>query len=168
MQVNILPDLTNLVLQIASTIVLFLVIRHFAYQPLTKMLEARSQKIFADIAEVNQKNEDATALKLEYESRIQEAKDEARVIVEGAKKRGDQLKSEMLEESKAEAHKISERAMLDVEREKQKMLIDLKSEVVEIAMLTAGKILEKDLDSCTHKTMIDKFINEVGESKWIN
>ncbi len=168
MQVNILPDLTNLSLQIASTIVLFLIVRHFAYQPLLKMLDARSEKVHTEMAEAKQKNEEATSLRLEYESRIQEAKDEARVIVDGAKKRGDQLKTEMLDESKAEAKKVSDRAMQDIEREKQKMLDDLRSEVVDIATLAASKVLEKELDSSTHKTMIDKFINEVGESKWVN
>ena len=48
------------------------------------------------------------------------------------------------------------------------MLGDLKSEVVDIAMLAATKVLEKDLDPNTHKTMINKFIDEVGESKWTN
>lgn len=168
MQVNILPDLPNLILQIASTIFLFLVVRHFAYEPLMKMLDARSEKVLTDLADAEQKNQEATSLKLEYESRIQEAKDEARVIVEGAKKRGDQLKDEILEESRTEAKKISERAMADVEREKQKMLVDLKSEVVDIAMLAASKVVEKDLDPKTHKTMIDKFIDEVGESQWKN
>lgn len=168
MQVNILPDLTNLALQLSSTIVLFLVIRHFAYQPLLKMLEARAEKVHTEMAEAKQKNEEATSLRLEYESRIQEAKDEARVIVEGAKKRSDQLKSEILEESKIEAAKISERATQEIQREKEKMLDDLRSEVVDIATLAASKVLEKELDASTHKTMIDKFITEVGDSQWVN
>lgn len=168
MQVNILPDIPNLLLTISSTIVLFLVVRHFAYQPLLKMLEARAEKVHTEMAEAKQKNEEATNLRLEYESRIQEAKDEARVIVESAKKRSDQLKSEILDEAKVEAQKISERATLETEREKQKMLDDLRSEVVDIATLAASKVLEKELDSSTHKTMIDKFITEVGDSKWVN
>lgn len=168
MQVNILPDLTNLILQIASTIFLFLVVRHFAYTPLMNMLDARSEKVLTDLADAEKKKQDATTLKLEYETRIQEAKEEARDIVESAKKRGDQLKDEILEESRTEAKKISERAMADIEREKQKMFGDLKSEVVDIAMLAASKVVEKDLDPKTHKTMIDKFIDEVGESQWKN
>lgn len=168
MQVNILPDLTNLALTLSSTIVLFFVIRHFAYQPLLKMLEARAEKVHTEMSEAKQRNEEATGLKLEYESRIQEAKDEARVIVEAAKKREDQLKSETLEETKVEAQKILERAALETEREKQKMLDDLRSEVVDIATLAASKVLEKELDPSTHKTMIDKFITEVGDSKWVN
>lgn len=168
MQVNILPDLPNLSLQIASTLVLFLIIRHFAYKPLLKMLDARAEKVHTEMANAKQKSEEATSLKLEYESRIQEAKDEARTIVESAKKRGDQLRNEMLEESKAEAQKITERATLEIEREKQKMFDDLRTEIVDIATLAASKVLEKELDSSTHKTMIDKFINEVGETKWVN
>lgn len=168
MQVNILPDLPNLGLQIASTIVLFLVIRHFAYQPLLKMLAARADKVYSEMEETKQRSREAQEIKAEYQLKSEEAKGEAREIVDSAKKRSDQLKDEILQEAKAEAQKISERAMLDIEREKQNMLADLKAEVVEIAMLAATKVVEKDLDPNTHKTMINKFIDEVGESQWKN
>ncbi len=167
-QVNILPDWPNLLLQLSSTIVLFLVIRHFAYQPLLKMLAARADKVHTEMAEAKQKNEEATGLRAEYESRIQEAKDEARTIIDGAKKRSDQLESEILAEAETKAKQRLERATLETEREKEKMLDDLRSEVVDIATLAASKVLGKELNPSTHKTMIDKFIDEVGDSKWAN
>ncbi|AFS77281.1 F-ATPase, F0 complex, subunit B AtpF [Gottschalkia acidurici 9a] len=132
------------------------------------MLAARSEKVYEEMAEAKKQNEEATSLRIEYESRIQEAKDEARNIVEGAKKRGDQLKDEIVLEAKNESSNILAKARTDMEREKEKVLNDLKSEVVEIAMLAATKVVEKDLDENTHKNMINKFITEVGESKWKN
>ncbi|WP_041701339.1 F0F1 ATP synthase subunit B [Gottschalkia acidurici] len=168
MEVKLMPDIPNLVLQISSTLVLFLVLRHFLYAPIVRMLAARSEKVYEEMAEAKKQNEEATSLRIEYESRIQEAKDEARNIVEGAKKRGDQLKDEIVLEAKNESSNILAKARTDMEREKEKVLNDLKSEVVEIAMLAATKVVEKDLDENTHKNMINKFITEVGESKWKN
>lgn len=167
-EVHVLPDLANFIPQILATGILFLVLRHFLFGPVTEILNSRSEKIVSNLEESTAEKKEAEAIKAEYLLKLEDAKGEARDIVDTAKKRSDQLKDEIIQEAKAEAQKISERAMLDIEREKQKMLTDLKSEVVEIAMLAATKVVEKDLDPNTHKTMINKFIDEVGESQWKN
>lgn len=167
-EVHVLPDLANFIPQIIATGILFLVLRHFLFKPVTDLLDARSKKIVSNLEESTSYKREAEAVRAEYELKLEDAKGEAREIVESAKKRSEQIKDEILQEAKVEAQKISERSMLDIEREKQKMLVDLKSEVVEIAMLAATKVVEKDLDPSTHKTMINKFIDEVGESQWKN
>jgi F-type H+-transporting ATPase subunit b len=37
-----------------------------------------------------------------------------------------------------------------------------------MAILAASKVIEEDVDGNKHKTMIDKFINEVGDTRWQN
>lgn len=168
MQVHIIPDIQNLVLQLTSTLILFLIVRHFLYKPATELLAARSDKVYEEMAETKKQKEEAEATKREYEARLDQAKEESRTIVENAKQRGEQLKDEIIQEAKAEATQIKDKAISDIEREKEKVLDDLKSEVVDIAMLAASAVIEKDLDANTHKNMINKFIDEVGESKWKN
>ena len=167
-EVHVLPTLVNFIPQILATGILFLVLRHFLFDPVTNILNSRSEQIVSNLEESTKEKREAQAVKAEYELKLEDAKGEARKIVDSAKLRGEQLESEMLEEAKKEAQKISEKAMLDIEREKQVMLADLKSQVVDIAMLAANKVVEKDLDPNTHKTMINQFIDEVGESQWKN
>lgn len=167
-EVHVLPDLANFIPQIIATGILFLVLRHFLFDPVTKILNSRSEKIVGNLEESTAEKREAEAIKAEYLLKLEDAKGEAREIVETAKTRSEQIREEILEEAKVEAKKVSERAMNDIEREKQKMIVDLRSEVVEIAMLAATKVIEKDLDPNTHKTMINKFIDEVGESQWKN
>lgn len=166
--VNVLPEPEILIPQLIATGILFLVLRHFLFGPISERLKARSQSIVDDIDSAKSQREEVEVIKKDYELKLSEAKEEARDIVEGAKKRGDQLKDEIVVEAKNEASNILEKARTDMEREKEKVLDDLKSEVVDIAMLAASKVIEKDLDKNTHKNMINKFIDEVGETKWKN
>ncbi len=166
--VNVLPDLYNFSLQIIATIVLFVVLRHFLFKPVSDMLNARKEGIENNINEAKAQREEAINLKNEYELKIQEAKDEARSIVEASKKRGDQLREEIVSEAKKEAEGVLVKAKNEIERERERTMEDLKSEVVTIAMLAATKVVEKNLDANTHKDMINKFIDEVGEAKWQN
>lgn len=166
--VHILPDLANIVPQLISTLILFLVLRAKVTEPLKNYLAKRAEAVSADLTEAQEQREAAEDLKKQYEASLESAKDEAREIVDLAKKRGDQLKDEIVTEAKAEAKSVSDRATAQIAMEKEKALDSLKSEVADMAMMVASKVVDKNLDENTHKSMIDKFINEVGESKWQN
>lgn len=165
-QVNILPDPINLGLQLLATLIIFLVLRAKVTEPLKAMLEKRASGIEKDIKVAKDQKAEAEDLKTKYEISLEKAKEEGREIVESAKKRGDQLKEEIISEAKAEASVERNRAKNEIEREKEKALDSLKSEVASMAMLVANKVVNKNLDESTHKDMIDNFINEVGETKW--
>ncbi|WIV12181.1 F0F1 ATP synthase subunit B [Proteiniborus sp. MB09-C3] len=167
-QVNVLPDPVNFLLQISATLVLFLILRHFLFKPVSKFLADRKERIAQELGEAKSHREEAETLKKEYESRIDEAKQEARGIVDSAKKRGEELKAEIVVSAKTEAGNVLAKAKSDIEREKEKTMAELKSEVVEIAMMAAEKVVEKSLDEKAHKEMINKFIDEVGEAQWQN
>lgn len=167
-QINVLPDLVNFSLQIAATIVLFLVIRHFLFKSVSEFLAARKERIAKDLEEAKLQREEADNLRKEYETRIDEAKNEARGIVESAKKRGEELKDQILVEAKTEAGNVLAKARNDIERERERTMAELKSEVVEIAMMAAEKVVEKSLDEKAHSEMIKKFVDEVGEAQWQN
>lgn len=167
-QINVLPDPVNFFVQMASTIVLFLILRHFLFKPVSEFIAARKEKIANDLEEAKARKEEAEALKVEYENRIDEAKNEARVIVDSAKKRGEELREQILVEAKEEASSVLTKARSDIEREREKTMAELKTEVVQIAMMAAERVVEKSLDEKSHKEMINKFIDEVGETQWQN
>lgn len=167
-QINVLPDLPNFLLQIGATLVLFFILRHFLFKPVSELLASRKEKIANEINEAKAKNEEAEALRKEYVLKIDDAKNEARSIVESSKKRGDQLREEMLSDAKKEAEDVLVKARKEIEREREKTMDGLKSEVVSIAMLAAAKVVEKNLDENAHKEMIGKFIDEVGDAEWQN
>lgn len=167
-QVNVLPDPVNFLLQISATLVLYFILRHFLFGPVSTFLAARKERIAKELEEAKSHREEAETLKKEYESRIDEAKQEARGIIDSAKKRGEELKDQILVEAKTEASNVLAKARNDIEREKEKTMAELKSEVVQIAMMAAEKVVEKSLDEKAHKDMIKKFVDEVGEAQWQN
>lgn len=166
--IRVIPDWLSLALQFTSTLVLFLVLRHFLFKPVSEFLKARQDRIEKDINEAKKSKEDAINLKRDYEIKIEKAKDEAKEIIESARKRGEDLREEIVKEAKEEANRLLEKARLEIEREKAKAKDDLKKEISSIALMVASKIIDKELDKNTHEALISKFINEVGESTWQN
>lgn len=166
-QINIMPDWPIFISQLISTAVLFLVIKHFLFKPVSDMVNARKTKIENDISEAEIQVKEASILKNQYEQKVKEANDEARTIITLAKQREDKIKQEVLEETKLEVDDMFTKTKENIKREKEKAMSSLKYEIVEIAMLIAAEAIDKNLDEDTHQEMINKFIDEVGEAEWI-
>lgn len=156
------------IFQMVNTLVIFLALRHFLFNPVTEMMEKRTKSIEDSIQEAERKNEESDKLKAEYEQKLREIKKERNTIIEDATRRAENRGDEIVGAAELEAKKAMEKAAKEIEREKQKMLNDLKGEISELAIAAAQKVIEKDLDQNAHKDMINKFIDKAGESQWQN
>jgi len=142
---------------------LYFGLRKFMYKPVSTFLDERKAKIASDIEGAKVLKEEATTLREEYESRIDLAKKESQEILEGARKRGEELKENIVDEAKKEAEAIVTRARREIIREREVAMQDIKSQAGEMAILIASKIMEQDVKM---DNLIDKFIDEVGTSQW--
>lgn len=166
--VRALPELVPVLLSWVSLLLLYLMLRHFLYEPVTKALNDRKEKIQTNIEDAKVLKEEAESLRVEYESRINLAKKESQEIIESARKRGDELKEDIVKEAKKEAEGILDRARREISREKGLAFQEIKSQAGEMAILIASKIMEEQINVDKQNILIDKFIDEVGSSKWQN
>jgi len=165
-QVRALPELPSMILSWVALLLLYFMLRHFLYEPVSKALNNRKSKIQSDIDGAKVLKEEAVVLRDDYESRISLAKKESQEILEGARKRGEELKDGIVEEAKKEAEGIISRARKEIIREREAAFQDIKSQAGEMAILIASKIMEEKINMDSQRGLIDKFIDEVGNSKW--
>jgi F-type H+-transporting ATPase subunit b len=165
-QVLALPVLSSMFLTWVALALLYFGLRKFMYKPVSEFLNERKAKIASDIEGAKALNEEAKALRQDYESRIDLAKKESQEILEGARKRGEELKENIVDEAKKEAEAIVSRARREIIREREVAMQDIKSQAGEMAILIASKIMEQDVKMDTQNNLIDKFIDEVGTSQW--
>lgn len=166
--VEIIPSFEKVMLTFATLLVLYLILKKILYKPVTDFMNKRSERIGSNIREAEQLSEEAAALKAEYETRIEEAKEESREIVEAARSRGEELELSIIKEAEEEAENIKTRAALQIEREKATALEEVQKEVGEMAILIASKVLEQELNLEGQNQLIDGFIEEVGSVEWKN
>lgn len=98
-----MPDLVNFTLQILSTLVLFLVIKYFAWAPMKEFLRKRQELVSQEINRAEMLKSDAIALKKSAEAQVQVARDEAREIVENSKKQAQHMHDEIVSNARKEA-----------------------------------------------------------------
>ncbi|QUH19094.1 F0F1 ATP synthase subunit B [Alkaliphilus sp. B6464] len=155
-------------MQLVNTLIMFLILKHFLFKPVTEFMDKRTKTIEASIQEAELKNKQSDELKAQYESKLTEIKKERNQIIDDATKRAQSRSDEIVDAADEEARKAIERARMEIEREKQKMMNDLKGEISQLAIAAAEKVIEKDLDQRAHQQMIQQFIDKAGETQWQN
>lgn len=138
-------------------------IKRFLFKPVNEMLEKRRALADAQIREAEEAKATAQAIKSEYESNMQEAKNKANEILTAAQKTATVQSEEILKEASIQAAAMKAKAENDIAQEKRKAVNDIKNEIGGMAMEIAGKVIEREISEEDHTKLIDEFIANVGE-----
>ena len=158
--------LADSALMILAVFALFLVASYFLFNPVREMMKKRSDKIKGELYDAAKSQEDAAALKEEYENKLKDIDKEAEKILSDARKRALENENKIVANAKEEAAAIIERARTEAELEKQKAADDMKREMVVLASMMAGKVVKASIDTTVQESLINDTLKEIGESTW--
>ncbi|MBQ9376114.1 MAG: F0F1 ATP synthase subunit B [Ruminococcus sp.] len=156
-------DPTTIILVLANTLILFLVLKHFLFDKVNKVIDDRKAEVEDTFKRADEAEEKAKQLESEYNAKILSAKDESAEIVRNATKKAQSRSDEIISDAKAEAKAIVANADAEIEREKKIAVNQIKDEIAGIAFSAAQAVIEKDLDTEDNEKLIESFIDSVGE-----
>lgn len=146
-----------------NTITLFLVLRHFLFKPVMKMIKDRQEEIDTMYREANEAKSSANALEAEYQQKLSVAADTSERIVKEAVDRGRQREDEIIRQANADASAIRSKAAADIAQEKKKALNDAKDEISGMAIAIAEKVVGRQINEADQDKLVDEFIDQLGE-----
>ena len=152
----------NIVWTIVNILVLFLLLKHFLFKPITEMMESRTAEIENNLKDAEDQKQKASELTAQYEEKLQGAHAEAAQIVSEARQRGQREYDAILKTAGQDAQKEQERARADMEREREEMLRGVQENVTELVLLTASKLSQKELDEESDRKLVDSYLSEAG------
>ena len=158
-------DVWTLIFTWGNLLILYLIMKKIFFKPVRKMMLDRETEIKELYDGVEKTQSEADAMKLEYETKLENAKNEANEIVKSASHRAALKSEEIINDAHKEAASIIERADKQIEADKKTAENELKDELSGMAVSIAGKVLEEEIDPDKHKVLIDRFIDEMGEAK---
>lgn len=158
----------TLFFQILNTLILFGALSYFLFVPVKKIIEERQEKIEGELIDADEKNKKAETLIATYDGKIAGIEEEGRLMIHEASVKAENRGNEIIKEAEHEVSLIKKRAEKEIEREKLKAVNELKETIVSLSLLAASKVLEEDIDQNKHKTLINQFLEEVGDTKWQN
>ncbi len=155
----------NLVVNIINILVLYLLLKRFLFKPVALVMEKRSNIVKASLEEADNKKNEATLLKQEYEEALRTAEGKAADIILEAKDRAARDQERSLSEAVEAAARLKEETRRALELEQRLTLEKLKSEVAGIAILAASKVIQSNISAETNRKLIEDFLSEAGAGK---
>lgn len=156
-------DPTTIILTLANTLILFLVLKHFLFDKVNKVIDDRQNEIAESYKNADEAQRKAESLAAEYDEKIGQAKEEGAEIVRAATVKAQTRSDEIIAEARAEAKGIVDNANDEIEREKKIAVNQIKDEITEIAISAASAVAEKEISAADNERLIESFINSVGE-----
>ena len=156
------------VLMIIAVFALFLIASYFLFNPVRNMMQNRQNRIKSELDSAAADMENARAMKEEYEAKLKDINKEAEAILGEARKRALANENKIVSDAKEEAARIIERAGVEAELEKNKAVDEVKREMVVLASLMAGKVVNAAIDTTVQDSLIEETLKEIGEGTWLS
>ena len=153
----------TLIAQILNLFLQMYLINRFLFKPINEIIEKRRKMATEELDSARVLNEEAEALKNEYEANIAEAKEKANEIIASANRSALSRSDEIIAEANKEATAIKNKAEADILQERKKAINDIKNEIGSMAVDIAGKVIEREVNADDHEKLINEFIENVGE-----
>ena len=158
---QLFPNITTVIVQLCSTIVLFLAAKKFFYVPVKAMVNKRAQASQNDLIQAKQAKESALKDKETAKAYLQTSIDRANQIVDNATIDANKQKQMILEQAKAQAASTIASANATIAANKLAMLDDLQDEMVDIALAASEKLLKDKVDEKHDRALVDAFVKDM-------
>lgn len=152
------PNVGLAVWMTLTFLLLLLLLRRFAWGPITKALIEREDKIESSIKSAERALAEAKQIQSDNAVARREAEQDAQRIMREAREAADKLRAEEMDNTRAKVAEMQEIAKAEIDREKESALNELREEVADLAVKAAEKILNKNIDADSQKGLIDSFI----------
>ena len=147
---------------------LFILLSYILFNPARNMLKKRQEMITATREETAVANEEAKALKEEYDAKLKEADKAAEAILAEARKKAIKNEEKIISDAKLEAAAIIEQARKEANLEKEKASDDVKKEIIKVATLMASKMVSASISEAEQNQLIDETLREMGDDTWLS
>lgn len=142
---------------------LLILVKHFAWGPVTQMMEKRRQKVINDLDQAESDRKKAELLANQREAALKDSKQEATQILSTAKSNAEKTKNEIISQADSEASAIREKATKDAQQAKTDALNDARDQVADISVAIAEKLIAKNLSAADQKDLVDNFIKGLND-----
>ena len=138
--------------------ILFFVLSKYAFKPITAAVAAREKALEDALVQAKEDRAQAAAHLAEQRHLLERAHGDAQRLIAEARTTGDTVRQQLLTQTHAQQAELLERARKEIDDERMRAIADLRREAVDLAILGAGKVIEKNLDDATNRKLVDEFL----------
>lgn len=156
-----LIDFQLLVTHIIGFLIVFWLLRRFAWARVLGFLDQRREKIRGEFDEIERRRGDVESLRREYEDHLRNIEVEARQRIQEAVAEGNAAAARIKERAQEERRKKLERVEEEMRLLEESAKETLRKRTVDLALQAAEKAVQERIDEAKHREMMARFIEEL-------
>jgi F-type H+-transporting ATPase subunit b len=134
-----------------------------ARAPVLKGLDARADRIRAELDEAQRLREEAQKTLAEYKRKQRDAAKEADDLLANAKHEADLLRKQAAADLKAVLARREKAALEKIAQAEVQAIQEVRAQAVDIAMAATAKLLSENMDPTRDQAMVDQAIRNLGQ-----
>lgn len=159
----LLPALGYFVWTLVAFLIVFFILKKFAWKPIISSLSEREKNIADSIATAEKVKLEMAQMKNENEVLMAKAREERSQLLKEAKELKDKIVNEAKEQAKVEASKILSDAQATIEQQKNAALTEVKNVIGNMVIEVTEKVIRRELASnAEQENYIRSLANELG------
>jgi F-type H+-transporting ATPase subunit b len=155
------PDPGLFIWTILTFLVLLALLAKFAWRPLLEALESRQESIRKSLDDAHKAKQELERLQQESAQIIRQARVEADAIITRSRSDAERLREEMRQKARAEADAIVKNAERQIQLETTRALQQIRTEAVDLSVMIASKIIQRNLSKEDNERLIDEALRQV-------
>jgi len=159
------PDPGLLLWTLLAFLIVFLILRKYAWPAIIKGLKEREESISNSLATAERVKAEMAQLKSENEALMAKAREERAVMLKEAKEATTKMIAEAKEKAKSEYDRIIADAQTAIQQQKNAALTDVKNQVGNLVIEVAEKVLRKEL---ANKAEQENYIKQLADGVKLN
>lgn len=144
-----------------NLLVIFLIVKKFLFKPIKGIIEKRQNEVKDMYLRAEQAEKKAQNLEAQYTELLTKARLEAAEIVKNAMEAAQSKADTIVEQAKVKAMELLEKTQAQIQREKDESLREALNKVSDVVLITASKLIEKEMTMEDHKEIIEKILDDV-------
>jgi len=154
------PNWITMLVQLCSTLVLFLLCKKLLWKPARDILAKRRDKMNENLMTSQKLREDASVELDKAKEELEHARNRSGEIVESARKEAENLRAEIVNKANSEASAKLALADKEIEQKERDAQDRIHDEMVDVAMAAVSKLMQDKATSSDDKKAIEDFIGE--------
>jgi F-type H+-transporting ATPase subunit b len=146
---------------ILTFLLLLTALAKFAWRPLLRALEQRQEAIRKSLDDAAQARQELERLQEQSTQIIAKARADADAVIVKSRADADRLREDMKQKARAEAEGIARNAERQIQLETQRALQQIRHEAVDLSVMIASKIIQRNLSKEDNERLIDEAIRQV-------
>lgn len=153
----------NLVFTLINLLILYVIIRRFLLRPVKNIIAARQAEIDKQYADAQTAQDDAEAMKKQYEETLGNVVGETEELLNEARGKANDEYERIIADARTEAEQIKANAEKTAKMERDKYMQQAKEQVADLVVAATAKIVASKQNEEADRALYNQFIAKTGE-----